>query len=139
MIESAETHIDGLTDVNLINVAGGNFRLDRKLVVFGHDEHQRLTGIDDAIDGVNRKLVNSSGQRRGDVETVQLIERGSAALFIFGYLRLDVGQVLCDLRTTILVELDRLAIDLDCLALGLRLCCNFWPLLPRRSARARLS
>ncbi|EGE57556.1 hypothetical protein RHECNPAF_430085 [Rhizobium etli CNPAF512] len=125
LIKGAEPHIDGLADMELVDIPGGNLRLDGQIVVFGNDEHQRLARLNDAVHRVNGKFVHPAAQRSGDIETAELIERGFTALLIFGYLRLDIGQFFRNLRTTIFIQLDRLAIDFDRLALGLRLCGDF--------------
>ena len=84
----------------------------------GHDQHDRLAGGDHATDGVHRKLVHGPRLRRADIDPLQLVFGGHAALPQFRLLGLDIAHLLADFRLEVLIELDDLQFGLGNPALG---------------------
>src|SRR6185312_5176042 len=109
-----------LARVYMVDVLRLQPRLDLQIVDVGHDFHDRVAGLDDAADSVGGELMDDAGSRRMDLDAVEQVARGNAALNQFGFLALGLAEVLHDLGPEILVDADNLKLSLADLGFCLR-------------------
>ena len=103
---------------HLVNVLRHDLGLQDQFVSFRNDEHERLARPDDAANGVNRKLVNITGDRRFDGHAFKARRYRELAFLQLGNLALDIAEICQGLRQVFFVNLQDLHFHLGNARLG---------------------
>src|SRR6266702_2959056 len=120
LVEGGEAQQGLLADLELVDIDRVDLGFDLEIVGLRHDQHEGVTGGDDAADGMHSRLQHHAVLRRADVDAAKLILGGDLALDQFADLVVGLAQILGDLADHILVDLDDLELGLGNLALILR-------------------
>ncbi|MNV88971.1 hypothetical protein D3C71_1832230 [compost metagenome] len=91
--------------MNLIDIARGNFRLNRQFALIRCQKHQWIARIGDTANGVDHQLVNPPAHRSFQVEPLELIQIGHFSFFHLRNSCLDFGQLFGIFRSAVFVEL----------------------------------
>src|SRR5262249_44983853 len=119
LIECREAQDRRLAEVQLIDVLRRNLDFHGQRICIRNDQHDRLARRDDTADRVNGELMNDAVLRRPDIDALQLVLGGDLPLGQLGNLGPDIGEILADLGSQILVNLNDLKLELGNLAFGL--------------------
>src|SRR6202012_4162931 len=119
LVEGGQAQQALLADLQLVDVLRVDLGLDLEVVALRHDDHDGVTGGDDATDRMHGRLLDHAVLRRADIDAPQLILGGDLALDEFADLVVGLAQILGDLACHVLVDLDDLQFGLGDLALGL--------------------
>ena len=82
-----------------------NSYFDGQRVGFGNDEHDLLTGGNNASDSVNGQLVDDAILRRPDINPLELVQGCNLFFHEFRCARTDIGEFAAHFRAHILLDL----------------------------------
>ena len=108
LVEGREADEGLLARPHLVDVLRLQPCLDLQIVGIRHDLHDGVAGADHAADGVRVQLMDHARRRRADLDAVEQVARGDAALDQFGFLALRLAEILDDLGAKILIDADDL-------------------------------
>ena len=116
LVEGRKANECLLAGPHVIDVLWCDFCLDHERVSFGHDQHDRLSGVDHAPDGVDRQLMDDPALRRADIDALQLVLGRNTTFHKLGVFCLNLAQLLHHLGAHVVINLDNLQLGLGDLA-----------------------
>src|SRR5215211_3797199 len=102
--------------MDLVDILRLQSCLNNQGISIGHDQHYRLARGDDPADSMHIEMVHRSVLWRAQIDAFELILSGDFSLDIFGRLCSNFNEILSDLRTHVLINLQNLELRFGYLA-----------------------
>src|SRR5262252_2477392 len=120
LVEGSEAEHRRLADLQLVDALGRQLHLDDEVVRFRNDQHRGLASGEHSADRVHVQLMHDAALRGTNIDAHELVLGGDLALDQLGHLALDLAQLLRDLASQLLIDLDDLELGLGDLGASLR-------------------
>jgi hypothetical protein len=120
LLECGQANLGGQAGFDHVDVERIDARLYNEPVALRHDVKDRRTGSDHRAYREKAQIYDLPGNRRSNVDAAQYVFGGTKVFFGRGEFRLDLFELLRDLRGEAVLEIDDLQLGLADRLLGAR-------------------